>query len=286
MMRQISSVSLIADARVKTDGVLKAAVSERDAPRILLFALVSIAPVFLLFQFVGRPISWGLDSTHAVLCQLGYALSLGYFFCRIWDGWSSSPSLRRSDWLPAILMGIFAGIGVFFSNLNIDQYRASWQSQSRFLTELLRRFPSLPQGAYLIADVRGKDLYSDIHYYDIEFPINLLYARSTLKKEFYKHRIITADDFQPFALVPTEAQHSGKFRIDLASDYGIQTVDINKFIFIYYRDGELLVNQEIAAQFPNISYKSWLDRTLPEQDQITSIFPLRERLGFSPRMDR
>ena len=57
-------------------------------------------------------------------------------------------------------------------------------------------------------------------------------------------------------------------------------VDINRFIFIYYRDKELLVNQEIGAQFPDIAYKSWLDRMLPEQDRTTPKFPLRARLGF------
>ncbi len=282
MMRQTSSGSLVTGM----GDVVKTTVPKQDRPMIFLFALMSIVPVFLLFQLIGRPVSWGLDSTHAVLCQLGYALLIGYLLSRAWSGPLRGLSPRRPGWVPAIFMGLIVAIGVFFSNLNIDQYRASWQSQSRFLSALLRRFPDLPQDAYLVADIHSKDLYSDIHYYDIEFPINLLYARSTAKKKFYQHKIITAEDFEPFAHVPAEAQRSGKIRIDLASDHGIQPVDINRFIFVYYRDGKLLVNEEIAAQFPDISYRSWLDRTLPEQGQTTSIFPLRAKLGFPSPIDR
>ncbi len=283
VVTMLYQISMADRASVKTDEMVNKKVSRQDASRIILFALASIVPVFLLFQLIGRPISWGLDSTHAVLCQLGYALLIGYLLNRFWSWQLRSQLLRMAAWVPALITGCIIGIGVFFSNLNIDQYRASWRSQSSFLVELLGRFPSLPQDIYIIADVHSKDLYSDIRYSDIEFPVNLLYAQSAVTKEFYRYKIITAEDFQPFAHVPAEVQRSGKVRIDLASDYGTQTMDINRFIFIYYRDGELLVNQEIAARFPDIEYKSWLDRTFPEQGQETSSFPLRTRFVFAPR---
>lgn len=276
MMFQISNRQSV----MGTSGINKALPLKQDKRMIFLFALTSMIPVFLLFQLIGRPISWGLDSTHAVLCQLGYALLIGYFLNWLWSGPLSGFSMRKFAYAPAIIMGLILAVGVFFSNLNIDQYYASWQSQSKFLSELLGRFPRLKQNTYFIADINSKDLYSDLRYYDIELPINLLYAQSTAKKEFYQYRIITAKDFEPFAQAPAEAQRLGKIKINLASDHGLQPVDISQFIFIYYRDANLLVNEEISAKFPDISYKSWLNRTVPKQDQHVPVFPLRAKLNF------
>ncbi len=266
---------------VETSGVNKPRPLKQDRLIIFLFALISVAPIFLFFQLIGRSISWGIDSTHAVLCQMGYALSIGYFLNWLWSGPLSGISVRKFACTPAVFMGLILAVGVFFNNLNIDQYYASWQSQSRLLSELLNRFPYPAQNIYFVADLNNKDLYSDIRYYDMEFPVNLLYARSAKKKEFYQYRIITANDFEPFAHAPREIQRLGKISINLASDHGVHPVDINRCIFIYYRDEKLLVNEEIATRFPDISYKSWLDRTLPKQDQAMPVFPLRAKLHFS-----
>lgn len=276
MMFQMSS----SQAAMEKSEINKAMSLKQDRPMIFLFVLISMIPVFFLFQLIGRPISWGIDSTHAVLCQLGYALLIGYFLNWFWTRILSGFPFRKFSHAPTLFMGLILAIGVFFNNLNIDQYYASWQSQSKFVNELISRFPRLKQNTYFIADLNSKDLYSDLRYYDIEFPINLLYAQSTEKKEFYQYRIITAKDFEPFAQIPAEAQRLGRIRINLASDHGVQPVDISQFIFIYYRDAKLLVNEEIAARFPDINYRSWLNRKLPKQDQVMPVFPLRAKLNF------
>lgn len=262
-------------------------VPEWTMSHVMLFVLVMIVPVFLLFQLAGRPISWGIDSSHAALCQPGYALLWGSLFTRLLANWQN-----KADWHDvgrkafAVSIGLIAGIGIFFSNLNIDQYYRSWQEESRFLGEFLGRFPQLPERAFMIMDAHGDDLYSDINLYDIEFPLNLLYARTTSSTDFYRHKIITAEDFRQFAAAPVEAQRSGKIKIMRASDYGVETVDINRLIFVYYRDGRLLVNREIAEKFPAVSYRSWLDRKLPGSSPAISSFPLRQKFVFAPRLQR
>ncbi|MHB1141360.1 MAG: hypothetical protein ACYC1T_06350 [Sulfuricaulis sp.] len=247
---------------------------------VLLFSLFSIAPVFLLFQLIGRPISWGMDSTHAVPCQLGYALLIGYMFCQLWNNRWFALTARGSRRAVMVFATVFIAVGVFFSNLNIDQYRVSWQSQSQFLGALHGRFPDLPRDSILIMDLQADDLYSDMRFYDIEFPLNLLYARSAIREDFYQYRIITAVDFSPFARAPVEAQRSGEIRISLVSGHGARMADTSRFIFIHYRHGGLLVNQEITAEFPGIIYRSWLDRPLPESEHAGWYFPLRSKLGF------
>lgn len=258
-------------------------VSEWTMAHIILFALIMIVPVFLLFQLVGRPISWGMDSSHAALCQPGYALIWGSLFTRFWASRKNKPDWHNAGRRAfAVSMGLIAGVGIFFSNLNIDQYYRSWQEESRFLGEFLGRFPQLPERAFIIMDVHGHDLYSDINLYDIEFPLNLLYAQTTSSTDFYRHKIITAEDFRQFAAAPVEAQRSGKIKIMRASDYGVERVDTNRLIFVYYRDGRLLVNQEIAEKFPAVGYHSWLDRKLPESGPAVSSFPLRQKFFFAP----
>jgi len=250
--------------------------------QITLLALTSIIPVFLLFQLAGRPISWGMDSSHAALCQIGYALIAGLLVRRLWSRRPAGPSRPRAgSWTIIALIGTLAGVGVFFSNLNIDQYYRSWQSQSRFLGEFLYRFPQLPEGTFLVADVRGGDLYSDIDLYDIEFSLNLLYAPSPIASGFYRHKIIAAEDFSQFASAPVEAQRSGNIKIMRATDYGVEAVDVDKLIFIHYRNGKLLVNQEIADRYPDVNYRSWLARKPPESKPAGTSFPLRGKFVFT-----
>ena len=107
-----------------------------------------------------------------------------------------------------------------------------------------------------------------------------------MSSEFYRHKIITAEDFSQFASAPAEAQHSGKIKIMRATDYGMEAVDTDKLIFIHYRDGKLLVNQEIADQYPSINYRSWLARRPPESGSVVTSYPLRGKFVFAPDVYR
>ncbi len=256
--------------------------------QITLFALTAIIPVFLLFQLAGRPIAWGMDSSHAALCQIGYALIIGLFVSRLWSfRQAMSPRHRVASFRAiTVLIGVLVGVGVFFSNLNTDQYYRSWRAQSHFLGKFLQRFPQLPEGTFLVTDVHGGDLYSDIDLYDIEFSLNLFYAQSPTASGFYRQKLITAGDFSQFASAPVEAQRSGNIKIMRATDYGVEAVDIDKIIFIHYRDGQLLVNREIADRYPDVSYRSWLDRKSPEAGAAGTSFPLREKFVFAPGVNR
>lgn len=255
--------------------------------QIMWLALTSIIPVFLLFQLAGRPISWGMDSSHAALCQTGYALIAGLLMNRLWNLRPVKPLRRRAgSRATTVLIGVLAGVGVFFSNLNIDQYYRSWRSQSHFLGEFLQRFPQLPEGSFLVADVRGGDLYSDIDLYDIEFSLNLLYAPSSGSSGFYRYKLITAEDFSQFAFAPVDAQRLGNVKIMRATDYGVEAVDIDKLIFIHYRNGRLLVNREIADRYPEVDYRSWLDRQSPGAAATGLSFPLREKFVFAPGVNQ
>ncbi len=57
---------------------------------------------------------------------------------------------------------------------------------------------------------------------------------------------------------------------------GEEKLEPCKFIVVYYRNGELLVNREIKEKHPDIPYGRWLDRAFPELPEPVP-YPLRHK---------
>ncbi len=249
---------------------------DREMAHFLALALLLALPPALLFHAFSRPISWGMNSTHAVLSQPGYAMLLGAVLCA---GLNRVRQQHRL-WLTAA-MALWIGAGIFFSNLNTDQYRESWVQQGRFWRAFMERFPALPERATFFLDVQDGALYSDlVNYYDFEFQLNLLYATSTEPTTFRHYKAYTITELaETRGKTPEELLRADT--IGRTTHLAIDQLRPAEFIAVRYRNGELLVNQEIMHKASDISYRAWADKPLPVLPQSHAVYPLRRKLEFT-----
>lgn len=204
-------------------------------------------------------------NTHASLLHFGTALLLG-----------TSLYLLRSLFAPikqaipiTICLATLLGFGVFVNNKHLDLYAHSWDEQSRFLKAFLARFPSLPEHATFFFDVKNKALLSDLRNpIDFEFPINLFFATSDTPQQFRRYLAMTPDEWRSYhpevdrwtspratTVIRPARWHNGP------SEEILRASDL---IFIWYRDGELLVNREILQRHPDVEYRQWIDKNFPQ----------------------
>ncbi|TAM45934.1 MAG: hypothetical protein EPN55_06885 [Gammaproteobacteria bacterium] len=248
----------------------------REMAHFLALALLLALPPALLFHAFNRPISWGMNSTHAVLSQAGYAMLLGAVLCA---GLNRVRQLHR-PWLTAA-MALWIGTGIFFSNLNTDQYRKSWVQQDRFWRAFVERFPALPERATFFFDVQDGALYSDlVNYYDFEFQLNLLYATSAEPAAFRRYKAYTAAELmEPRGRTPEELLSADT--IERLTHLGPDRLQPAEFIVVRYRNGKLLVNREITRADPGVSYGAWADKSVPIASSSPASYPLRGKLEFA-----
>ena len=231
---------------------------------------------FLLFGFVGRPAKLGSDSTHAALMAMGYALLsgalAGLLYHKIRESRSSHLTFRT-------LVATFVGLGIFYNNLNLEMFSYGTRFQNQFWQAFVQRFPGLPETADFLIDAEP---LSRPHYYatadldnayDLEFNLNLLYARSSGPKLPRHYRVYPIEE-----LLSDLQQVNGDFSrlvtIERPTHYGRDTLDPKNFIVVLYRNGELLVNREILKKYPKILYRVWADKDSPSLPP-TGTYPLR-----------
>lgn len=257
---------------------LKGYANNITGAHVLVSAGIFILAPAILFHAFNRPISWGPNSGHAALSQIGYAMLLAWILYRGLQH-AINPATPK-HWLVAAL-SVFIGLGVFFNNLNTDMYLKSSSEQVRFWRLFMDRFPTLPDKATFFFDVRDDALYSDLRdYYGFEYQLNLLYATSRSPSEFRRYKAYTADEL---------TQTRGKTSHDLIeSDVIERTTHLGRdqlrpseFIVVHYRDGELLVNDEILKRYPEVQYRSWLTRRFPDLPPVKS-YTFRERMKGIP----
>jgi hypothetical protein len=237
--------------------------------------LFLIVPPVVMFHAFNRPISWGMNSSHAVLAQPGYALMLGWIIERVHRYAMAQPLRLR---IATVFISLWLGSGVLLNNVNIDMFRKSWEEQSRFWTAFTERFPALPDRADFFFDAGEGALYSDLHnYYDYEFQLNLLYARSSKPGEFRRYRAYTMSELQ-LLLKQGESMPNGV--IHRTTHFGPETLHTADLIVVQYRQNRLLVNREINVGQPRTEYLGWADKGPPILPPAKPHFPLRNKMIF------
>ncbi len=238
-----------------------------------------ISPILLL-EFAGREMDLGFNSSHFNQLQIGYSIILGSLIYALYKASASSPLKMRCF---SIFLTLLIGTGVFFNNLNLDLYFKSWEKQGRFWTAFAKRFPSLPENATFMMDVR--DFYyfdsADLdNSYDLEFAMNLLYADSSSPEKFRRYKVFAIEEFKPEMAEKFRCDQSGEERMERMTHFGKEELDPCKFMVVHYRNGELLVNKEIKEKYPDIPYGVWLNKDFPQLPEPGS-YPLRHKFrGF------
>jgi len=265
-----------------------------DREFLLLGAAAFLPPTFF-FQVVSRPpiTIQQTFSSHAAISQIGYGMLAGWLLAVLYK--ASILRNQRDPWMKYLVAVIF-GMGVFFNNATLDQYLRSWEMQNRFWTAFTQRFPAIPDGRHFVFDTTSTkfSLYSDINnVLSLEFQLNLLYATSANPLPFRRVTANTGEAWGEFAtanayMMRKERTKEGtsaaklidskNMEITRGTYFGIDTIRPMDFIFVYYRDGILLVNDEITKKFPDVSHKDWINIPFPELPSPPPSYPLRYKM--------
>ncbi len=235
--------------------------------------LILMVPSLLLFQFLDRPITWGLYSSHGAIGQFGYALVLGSLLFLLLKKIAG----KGKSWAPycyAAVCFLFAA-GVFFNNLNLDLYRASHKQLNKFWAAFVQRFPNLPPEATFLLDVRIDSIYLPQYHGAYELPLNLLYATSLEPDKFRRFRVVMPNEIADVLKSIQNLTQLRQAHIMRPTAWGTDKIEAEKFIAIYYDKSGLLVNKEIARKFPASPYRIIVDKNFPELPKGELIHPLR-----------
>jgi hypothetical protein len=241
----------------------------------LFIGLTLMIPALLIFQFLDRPITWGLHSSHGTIGQFGYALVLGSsLFLVLRNTINKTP-----QWALYCYSGIsllFAA-GVFFNNLNLDLYRSSHRDMNAFWTAFIQRFPKLPSEATFLFDIRINSFYQPQYHGTYELPLNLLYAKSSEPEEFRRYRVLMPNEIMNVLENINNVSQLKQARIVRPTSWGADEMEPAKFIVVYYDKSGLLINKEIVQKFPRTPYRPVLDKSLPELPTGERRYPLRSK---------
>lgn len=214
-------------------------------------AAALILPQALMFLLFSRPFSWGMNSSHAILAQAGYAVAGGFLLTLTVTRTSPRHGLR-------LLYAVAIGAGIFMNNANLDMYFESWKAQTQFWDRFRERFPTLPNHATFFFDVQDERLYTDLrNYYDFEFQINHLYDTGGSPSHFRKYKAYTITELYetprhaPASLIQAATIERNTH---LVKDF----LDPRSFIVVHYRRGKILVGEDILREYPDVVYRPWI----------------------------
>lgn len=248
----------------------------QTAKEALFLGLALMIPSVLLFQYVGRPITWGVYSSHGTVAQFGYAVIIGALLTA---GYYATGKHSRWKRVVRVVVPLFFGAGVFFSNLNIDLYRYAHRQEDAFWRAFLERFPLLPEKAIFLFDVRNDSLYRPTYFYDYELPLNLLYARDASPSDFRRYLVSTAFDL--YAMRDTiKPEHLVETYIARHSWWGRDVLHPARFIAVHYDGERLLVNREIIEAYPATPYRPLLNKEPPVWPAQEIRYPFRSKVSL------
>lgn len=222
---------------------------EAPAPRIchaILLALLLLLPPLWLFEYAGldTTLFGSQNNAHAIFMQSGYALLLGAGL----TGLCRKYVVRASHWKTALLV-LPLSLGALINNGSIDLFHKSWRDQTRFWQTFVDRFPSLPERADFLFDIRGQGTLSDLrNHYDHEIWLNLLYSDATGPADFKRYRVMTLEDFAGHAR-KNPTWPTGSQRFERVTQLGPEAIDTRQLIAVLYAGNQLYVGHEILERF-------------------------------------
>lgn len=237
------------------------------------FAIAVILFQQLMFLYAGREARWGSDSSHATFMQIGSALvggmAITFFLTRV-------PICRFRASICRVVLAALAATGVYFNNANIDGFVEGTAMQQEFWHKFVARFPSLPEKATFLFDTGIPSYFytNDLDTgYDLELMLNVIYATSPDAKTLHRYTVLAPEEtlnskFDFAALRP----------ITRMTRFGMSTIDPADTIVVAYKNGKVLVNDEILEVDPKVAYAPWVHGAPPTIPSTTTTYPLRERL--------
>lgn len=245
------------------------------ARHALYIGIILLVFPLAFFQFFRRPVTWGINSSHGTIAQFGYAVVIGSVLFMLFN-----QAAKKSVWRLRIFCAgtaLFLSLSIFFNNLNLDLYQDFHQRQSRFWKSFVARFPSLPADATFLFDVKDGSLYNPMYYYYYECMINLLYAENALPEQFRRYRVTTFYELHWQNGIKNDAQLRD-LTFTRESLWGKDRVDPGKFIWVYYDNDQLLINDEIVKRYPDSPYRLHLSKPFPDLPLQPRVYPFRYKV--------
>lgn len=223
-----------------------ATTTEPGLRHALLLGLAFLLPAVWLIEYAGLDtILFGSqDNVHAVFMQPGYALLLGTALA-----WAYRKYIQnRSTWKQVLLV-LPLSLGALINSASLDLFHESRRQQELFWHTFSQRFPTLPERADFLFDIRGQGPLSDLrNHYDHEAWLNLLYSRASDGTGFKRYRVVTLEEFGNFAKKNTDWP-AGKQRIERLTQLGPETIDTGQLVTVLYIGNRLFVGREILERF-------------------------------------
>ncbi|MHB1141361.1 MAG: hypothetical protein ACYC1T_06355 [Sulfuricaulis sp.] len=261
-----------------TAGTMKSSTRSADQMRAkyaLYIGLVLMVFPLMFFQFFRRPITWGIFSSHGTIAQFGYAVTVGSMLFMLFGRSAKYSPLRLRVFCGAT--AVFFSLAIFFNNLSLDLYQESHRQQQTFWKRFTTRFPTLPENATFLFDIRDKTLYNPMYYYYYEFMMNMLYAESGRPEDFRQYQITTFHELYWQNKIKNDEQLHG-LTFTRNSMWGKDQVDPGKFIWVYYDRDQLLVNDEILEKYPESPYRHFLNKPVPVPLHVLKTYLFRHKV--------
>lgn len=255
----------------------------------VVLGIVLLIPPVVMYGLADRVPSFGPNSRHGIILQMGYAVILGSILYAIYrkassDVWSyASKDLKLK--VVNLFIAIFFALGVFFNNLNLDIYFNIWEKQKDFWQAFTKRFPTLPEKADFFFDIKSDRPMDTLNLdtsYDLEFVINMLYARSEDSERFRNYRVIARDEWKSLEKDVEKSDNAFK----RPSHWGEDVFNLKEIVVISYSKNKLFVNHEVIEQYPDITYRILADKNPSELSvrqthdvSKSASYPLRGKLS-------
>lgn len=166
---------------------------------VFFLAMLLLIPPFIMYTVVaGRIPSIGYETRHGIVFQVGYAIFFGWLFYFLY---TCFPFSRLKAFASGVVLSILLGAGIFFNNFVLDMYFEAWSVQTVLWRDITSRLPSIPEGTAVNVSTIFRTMLETVdgqfdQFYDIEFPLNLLYARSDGKEDFKRAAISETEMYQ------------------------------------------------------------------------------------------
>lgn len=247
----------------------------------LFLVFVGLFPYIIVRSFP----AFGIQSRHALEANVGAAIFI--------------PSLLGVLYYKGLfkkqfgyfLFGAIVFVGVFECNATIKAYNNDWEQQRSFWWQFMWRVPDIKDGTYLLVDMpREESDYFDVWRGLGEFacPLNMLYAKSSDKKEVDNH---FAQSFDYTAFYKTAEQfyldNMDKEAVEYDCYKGTVRYYPPKLMLTSYKDGYLYLNHEVdnSNSTRTVNVTPLKTKIADEQiiyDSTNNEFPYRWLLGPEP----
>jgi len=211
---------------------------------VFIFGLITIVLGILPYALVRGAPSFGMDSRHALLLNLGVIVVAPATICLVY---SVIYYCFKHIVVPIIFtftLSLIMFLNIFLCMDITRAYRNDWDQQLDFWHKFVEAVPDLKTDTFLVVHMpRNEERYFGVWRgaYSFAAPLNFLYATSSKYTEFNRHFAISSEDSYFLK------KGDGRKEVSFESFKGLQNYYPQNFVFAKYEKGVLQINKGIES---------------------------------------